>query len=369
MNILVVSSSAWLGGSELAMVETIETLKSHGHKVYVIYPWQGVMVERLKNVIDDHAIIYYKWWMQDTKVNFKYKLSYIKAQFISIFKIRAKIKEWNIDKVITSTLVHSAGAQAAKMAGVSHYWYIHELGQEDQNLDYINDSSSAYNLMRQSKRIIVNSKAVESKFSPILGKEKTDLLYYVCKVNGSPVQRQFLNRPLRLLMMSRMNPVKRQEDTIKALALLNNQDFSLTLCGHSHDTYTPYLEKLIADNNLSSQVQIRPFTQAVQEVQNSHDIMVICSSNEAFGRVTIEAMKQGLLVVAANTGGSTELIKHGVNGFFYEVHNAESLAQVLREIAAQPDKLPQIAKAGQDFALELCNETRHYETLIKILTY
>jgi len=369
MNILIISSSAWLGGSELAMVETIETLKQNGHRVYIIYPWEGIMIERLAPVVDGSAIIFYKWWMQVGKVGLKYKFSYLKAQFLAIPKIRAKIKEWNIDKVITSTLVHSAGAYAAKLSGISHYWYIHELGEEDQDLQYIISSNYSYGVMRNSKRVIVNSKVVHEKFAPLLGADKTDLLYYVCKVKNTPPPRTFTNSPLRLLMMSRINPVKRQEDAVQAMAILKNDIFSLTLCGYSHESYTPYLEKMISDNHLTEKVHILPFTQQVQEVQNSHDIMIVCSSNEAFGRVTIEAMKQGLIVVAANTGGSTELIQHGLNGYLFEVHNPDSLAKVLTEIGNNIEKLPQIAKNGQDFANELCNETKHYETLMRILTY
>jgi glycosyltransferase involved in cell wall biosynthesis len=40
----------------------------------------------------------------------------------------------------------------------------------------------------------------------------------------------------------------------------------------------------------------------------------------------VEAMKCGLPVIAANSGGSLELVEDGFNGYLYQSGNAEDLA-------------------------------------------
>jgi glycosyltransferase involved in cell wall biosynthesis len=52
----------------------------------------------------------------------------------------------------------------------------------------------------------------------------------------------------------------------------------------------------------------------------------MCSRGEPFGRVTVEAMKQGVPVVGAASGGTIEIIQDGVTGLLYQLGDAEDLA-------------------------------------------
>ena len=51
------------------------------------------------------------------------------------------------------------------------------------------------------------------------------------------------------------------------------------------------------------------------------DIALVASCSEAFGRVTVEAMLAGMLVIGADVAGTSELICDGVNGILYEDDN------------------------------------------------
>ena len=46
--------------------------------------------------------------------------------------------------------------------------------------------------------------------------------------------------------------------------------------------------------------------------------LLMCSRNEAQGRVTIEAMFYGCPVIGYKAGGTQEIIKDGVNGFWFD---------------------------------------------------
>ena len=62
-------------------------------------------------------------------------------------------------------------------------------------------------------------------------------------------------------------------------------------------------------------------------VRNTVDIELVCSRFEAFGRVTIEAMNNGLPLIGANAPATDEIICDEVNGLLYEVNNPNDLAR------------------------------------------
>lgn len=55
------------------------------------------------------------------------------------------------------------------------------------------------------------------------------------------------------------------------------------------------------------------------------------SVNEGLGRVTIEAMFYGCLVVARHTGGTLEFLKNGYNGLYFD--NDEQLSKILINVS------------------------------------
>jgi len=61
------------------------------------------------------------------------------------------------------------------------------------------------------------------------------------------------------------------------------------------------------------------------------ELFVIPSRKEPFGIVALEAFASGKKVVASNTGGLTEIIRDGINGYFVEAGNAEDLESGIRK--------------------------------------
>jgi glycosyltransferase involved in cell wall biosynthesis len=68
-------------------------------------------------------------------------------------------------------------------------------------------------------------------------------------------------------------------------------------------------------------------------------------SYEGFPMVFLEAMQQGVPVVAPNLAGFPEIIREGINGWLFGLNDADDLARVLRMI--EDDKSSLIDTAGQ----------------------
>jgi glycosyltransferase involved in cell wall biosynthesis len=63
----------------------------------------------------------------------------------------------------------------------------------------------------------------------------------------------------------------------------------------------------------------------------------MCSQCEAFGRVTVEAMRAGLPVCGTNSGGTPEIIEPGVAGLLSPAGDAKALAANLMTLEADED--------------------------------
>jgi CheY-like chemotaxis protein len=80
---------------------------------------------------------------------------------------------------------------------------------------------------------------------------------------------------------------------------------------------------------------------------------------EAFGRVTVEAMKLGRAVVGARSGGTPEIIRDGFNGFLYAPGNARDLADKIEQIARDPDGARRMGERARRFATDMFSLERY----------
>jgi phosphatidylinositol alpha 1,6-mannosyltransferase len=102
----------------------------------------------------------------------------------------------------------------------------------------------------------------------------------------------------------------------------------------------------------------------------SSDIFVFPSVTETFGLVTLEAMASGLVPVAARAGGAVGIIEEGRSGLFSEPNDAESLAQQIERLLANPAKRASMATAAvrraKDFGWEpvMNRMFRRYEEIL-----
>lgn len=87
---------------------------------------------------------------------------------------------------------------------------------------------------------------------------------------------------------------------------------------------------------------------------------------EPFGRVFIEAMVCEAPVVAFNSGGPTEFIRHGENGILAAETTAACLADELAGLMGQPGRRARIARAGRETAIEAFSQERIARELLAV---
>jgi glycosyltransferase involved in cell wall biosynthesis len=68
----------------------------------------------------------------------------------------------------------------------------------------------------------------------------------------------------------------------------------------------------------------------------SADVLVFPSQTDTLGLVLLEAMAAGTVVVAANSGGVTDVVRHAFNGLLFDPGNVDGAAAAVRRVLEDP---------------------------------
>ena len=120
---------------------------------------------------------------------------------------------------------------------------------------------------------------------------------------------------------------------------------TLKIIGKTRDTdYFSDIQQFIKNNNMASYIEYCGEIEDQEKIYQDLDIVLLCSYEEAFGRVIIEAMKYGKLIVSTNTGGIPEIIDHEIDGILFEKGDFKGLADILDRIFEEPKLREQLIK-------------------------
>ena len=130
-------------------------------------------------------------------------------------------------------------------------------------------------------------------------------------------------------------------------------DIRLLIVGPEGLSDLPYASRLRATADHVGQGRVR-FTGRltnIQEVYSGLDIVVNATTarrQEPLGTTIYEAMSCGRIVVATRTGGSPEIIDHGVDGFLCSPDDVDALAECLGTVLVQLKTLGSIRASARD---------------------
>jgi glycosyltransferase involved in cell wall biosynthesis len=176
--------------------------------------------------------------------------------------------------------------------------------------------------------------------------------------------------PFRCVIVGGLVPTKGQEDAVRALGLLHQEglDAELVVIGDGDQTYKSRLSSIAASNGMLEKVRfVGMVDNAIPWMKNS-DVALVCSTQETFGRVTIEAMLAGVPVIGARAGATTELIRHGEDGLLYEPGNSSDLAKQIKTLFDSPALAQRLRRCAESHARDSFTETRYSMELLALLT-
>jgi len=136
--------------------------------------------------------------------------------------------------------------------------------------------------------------------------------------------------------VGRLSPEKNVDDLIRALGHV--QDMDLIVVGDGPERKK--LEILAKHLGVSGRVTwfgSIPWGERLFGIIRECRAFVLASSSEGFPLVLVEAMSQGLPVVATNVGGIPELVRHERNGLLVPIHRPDEIGKALRRMRDHPE--------------------------------
>jgi glycosyltransferase involved in cell wall biosynthesis len=179
---------------------------------------------------------------------------------------------------------------------------------------------------------------------------------------------------MRLIYVSLYSEHKNLATLLRAMALLNRngaRKFALQTTvnpGWEGGAWTVTHKEDLA---LARQPDVAPWVeflgplgqQQIQELYREGDLFVFPSLCESFGHPTVEAMAQGLPIVASDTPVNRELC--GDAAVYFRPLSAEDLAQQVRALAQDPALIGKLGAVGRERAGTLFRWDGHVQRILE----
>ncbi len=353
--IAIISHSSNLNGAERCLIETLQAIRMWKNPPYVtlFVVEGGPLIEKVAHLVDEVRYVNLHWWINWRKWSVIEQLKQGKKIYTDACVLANVFEKEHYDVVLTNTIATPVGAWAARMAKKWHIWFVHELGQRDHGYGYGYGYGLTYRLIKKwSQTILVNSYFVRDFFAQAL--PDTKVIYQpVITPIVAPQNRG--KEPLHLLIVGRVSEGKGQQIAIDAVQKLLDvgQEVKLTIVGGNTSDYCKALRKSI---RYPKNIEVIDFMDDISAYYQRAHVALVCSRAEAFGRITIEAMKYGLPVIASNRGGNNELIQHGVTGLLYDYEQLDTLVEAIMHLMNEDDRYAMAVRAHiwatQRFTLE-----------------
>ncbi len=335
MKIVWLAHEGSLSGANRCLLEYLQILKHRGIQNYVIIPYgNGELDLKAGELsIPVKKIKFYSWtkslYAPPPNISTQFRRWF--RNYIAVKKISAFIKKTGPDYVVTNTISTPVAAIAAKKIGIKHLWFVHEFGEEDHGFSIAGGFKRGAVVMdRLSGKLVFNSVAVRKKYQSFVSNSKAFIVHNAVIIPEVALSAFVKKGPLSLIMLGQVAPSKNHLEALHALEICREKglEFTLDIVGSAvDDKYLHCLKAFVKNKNMDAIIHFSGPAMEPVSLLAQHHALLMCSHHEAFGRVTVEALKCGLPVIAANTGGSLEIIEDGVNGFFYEAGKAAELSK------------------------------------------
>jgi glycosyltransferase involved in cell wall biosynthesis len=154
-------------------------------------------------------------------------------------------------------------------------------------------------------------------------------------------------------IIGRLDPRKGQQWLIRAAGVLAGRgpELRYAIVGASEQDYRTELEALVDELGLAATIKFTGHRTDSRKLYASLDMLIVPSSEEAFGLVAVEGMLSELPVVASNSGALPEFVEDGVNGLLVELNDERALAGAIEHLADSPELRISLGASSRKWAL------------------
>ncbi|MFT5042801.1 MAG: glycosyltransferase involved in cell wall biosynthesis, partial [Hyphomicrobiaceae bacterium] len=376
VDVLAVSHSADLEGAERSLLTAVNGLASRGKlRPSVALPTRGLLSSALetRSIPCSFPGPYAPWLSRSAGEAFTKRVPRMVLNRALAMRHAHRGRARPPAMVWVNTLANPFGALLGHRLGVPVVWHVRELVTEQKGQHWDCGQSSSMRLLARSAFVVFTTQAVASAYRPFIGDTPNAVIpngFDFAAPSSVPVQPPQPNaeRPLRLLCVAKLAPLKGISDALHALAQLRREGVhaELRVAGTVTD-YAPTLYALANELGISEFVDWHGYRSDVYQLYQWADLTLVCSLGEAFGRVTVESLAAGVPVVGTNSGATPEVLGPFAVDLLYPSGDTQALAARIRSLIAQPNLYLRIATQGSSYARETFGVAQYVSQLEQTL--
>lgn len=352
MKICYVTHLPKISGAANSLLDLLDALDRSHYEPFVITNYRGDLVNELEKREIRYSIVPYSPATNSDnpfKNIRKHALNSSALNFLAVKAIERVLKKENVDIVHNNSFLSGAGMEAARNLGIPYVCHLRDFVWEDLHRTFIN-KTLMNELLYDADRVIAVSEAVKHKFENVSRKE-IEVIYDGIKISDyrQPEREILTGNQINIVLVGKVAPGKGQMDAIRAIRIVSkntDRPVFLHLCGKIGDErYFERMQDYIEGHKIGY-VTIHYFTDNLTQIRSISDIGLTCAASEALGRVTIENMLSSMLVIGADSCGTSEIIRDGENGLLYPAGDYHALADVILSAVNDPEKSNAMRSTG-----------------------
>ena len=337
-NILHVNTARTWRGGEQQLVYLVEGLRDRGHNNFVACQPNSILAEKLSS-------------RGVTVITLPMRGEWDIFAAVRLAKI---IRRHNIQIIHLHTAhAHTLGSLAAKVTPgckviVSRRvdFHIHSSVKYKLGIDRIIAVSEGI------KSVLVKDGVPTGKISVIY--DGVDLSKFNNLRSADYLYREFaLKKGAPIIgIVAALAPHKHHQNFLAAAKIVKGEFPAARFLIVGEGELKKELKELCRKLELYNEVIFCGFREDIPELVSIFDIFVLSSYLEGMGSSLLEAMALAKPIVATNTGGIPEVVKHGLNGLLVPPRDSEALAKAIIDLLKDEEKRKEMGLEGRDMVRE-----------------
>jgi glycosyltransferase involved in cell wall biosynthesis len=208
------------------------------------------------------------------------------------------------------------------------------------------------------KIVTVTKKAFNSLNNNFKIYGKISQIYHCVDTTNFKAQYHKTNDIIKILFVGKFLKSKGLDTIVELIGKMDPNKFFFTFVGEGE--YKKNIEHVFTKRNVIY-LGFIDGKRTLSEIYNDHHFFLNLSIKqdkweELFGIVNIEAMASGLIVIASNHTGPSEIIQNGINGYLVKESDSDAVIDIIIDLTNNWNKYMQI----------LNNATRYVQQFSKI---
>lgn len=369
--VLYVQPNNEVGGSDIALLRTIQELDRDRYTPVVVLPNDGPLSAPLRQVGADLHFVPMK--QLRTLPSVSYQARYLAAIVPTVRHLRTMIREQRIALVHTNSLYCLYGAWAARLAGCPHLWHVREIPPA---VPILRPLYARMVLGLSSLVVAMSTACVEGLLGPGASSSKIvvmpdgiDVEHWNPTISPARIRHELELAPDVPVIgfVARLDPWKGVEVFLRAARLVSDRvpNAQFLIVGDAPSGFEAYREEMMTlarTLGLEGRVRFLGWRYRLADIPEvMAALTALCHTPvqpEPFGLVVIEAMAMGCPVVAPRAGGPAETVADGQTGFLVPMGDADAFADRLCRLISDPLARARMGSAARDRAVSQYSSAR-----------